>query len=91
MSITVNELQAEIREVEGVDVIVHVNKPGDVFPSYKAKWPTALADDRTVKAFKRRLEHCVAGFSYSIVKRNGTNSVYPQVKMSALREAEAKA
>jgi hypothetical protein len=91
MSVTVNVLQAEIREVEGVDVIVQTAKPGDVFPSYKAKWPTALADDRTVKAFKRRLEHSLVGFSYSIVKRDGTNSVFPQVKMGALRAGGNKA
>lgn len=74
MGITVNKLQEEIREIEGVDVIVHSARPGEEFPSYKDKWPKGLAGDRTLTAFKRRLEHSLRGHSYGIQKHDGNKT-----------------
>lgn len=86
MSITVTQLQDEIRAVEGIDVIVHSAKPGDLFPSYKEKWPKGLAGDRTVGAFKRRLEHCLRGYSYGIQKHDGNKTQAPgNIYMRTLR------
>lgn len=74
MNVTVNQLQAEIREIEGVDVVVHSAKLGDLFPSYKQAWPKRLADERTLSAFKRRLEVCLRGYSYGILKADGNKT-----------------
>jgi hypothetical protein len=86
MQVSVNTLQAEILEVEGVAVAIHTAKPGDTFPSYKLRWKTGLDNERRVGAFKRRLEHSVAGHSYSIQKADGDKSVSPFAKMSSLRK-----
>jgi len=74
MSVSVNQLQAEIREVEGVDVVVHSAKPGEMFPSYKEQWHKGLSNERTLSAFKRRLEHCLRGHSYGINKSDGNKT-----------------
>lgn len=93
--ISVNQLQAEIREVEGVDVIVHSAKPGDLFESYKDKWPKGLSNERTLSAFKRRLEHCLRGHSYGIQKADGNktqgagNIYMSTIRGVAVEKAEA--
>lgn len=86
MQVSVNALQAEILEVEGVSVVVHSARPGQTFPSYKEQWPRGLSNERTVYALKRRLEHSLFGHSYGILKADGDKSVSPHAKMSILRK-----
>lgn len=35
MQISASQLEAEIKEVEGVEVLIHPKQKGDLFPSYK--------------------------------------------------------
>ncbi|MNY49475.1 hypothetical protein D3C86_1849060 [compost metagenome] len=83
MSITASDLEKEIKEVEGVQVIIH--QLGTAPTSYRAKWPSALSDDRTQKAFKRRLAEVMPGATWSISRSDGLKSIYPNVKMGVLR------
>lgn len=84
MSLTVTELEAEIKAVEGVQVIIHAQ--GDsTFNSYREKWKTALDDERSMKAFKRRLATVLPTVSYSICKPDGGKAIFPQQSMGVLR------
>lgn len=83
MGITASQLEKEIKEIEGVQVIVH--QSGQHLDSYSARWKKGLGDERTVKAFKKRINGVAPGVSYSICKPDGGKSIFPHVTMGALR------
>lgn len=85
MQISASQLEAEIKEVEGVEVLIHVKEKGGLFPSYKATYRKGLGDDKLVKALKSRLHRATGGSSFSIMRRDGVKSVYPYVSMGKIR------
>jgi hypothetical protein len=91
MLISASELEAEIKEVEGIEVLIHPKTKDEKFPSYKATYGRGLSDDRLVKALKRRLHVSTNGASFSIMRRDGVKSVYPYVKLGQIRATQPQA
>lgn len=82
---TATQLEEEIREVEGVQVILHVRAAGATFSSYKEYWSTGLADDRRMSALNRRIATVVPGVSWSVSRVSGSKSISPKERIGAIR------
>lgn len=88
MSITAEQLEKEIREVEGIQVTIFTRN-GE-FQSYKDKWKRALSDDRRVSALKRRIVEVAPRASFNIYRADGVKVVYPQQLIGVVRGNKAE-